>query len=70
MAGSDLQKKVKAIKRITNPGSSRKFAAVTVLQHIKASPDLTVGVRTRFLLLCLQLPCCLNGRGCSTSHQL
>lgn len=37
MAGPDLQKEVRSIKRITNPGSSRNFAAVTV-QHIKAPP--------------------------------
>lgn len=62
MAGPDLQKEVRAIKKITNTGSSRNFAAVTV-QHIKAPPAITVGVRTGFLLLCLQLPCCLIGRG-------
>lgn len=70
MAGPDLQKEARTIKRGTNPGSSGNFAAVAV-QHAKCPPlNFTAGVRTGFLLPCSQLPCRLNGRRCSTSQRL
>lgn len=55
MAGPDLQKEVKAIKRRTNPGSSRNFAAVTV-QHIKPPPKPHSGDKDRTLVALFAAP--------------
>lgn len=56
MAGPDLQKEVRAIKRRTNPGSSRNFAAVTV-QHTKAPlPRPHNGAKDRTLVALFAAP--------------